>query len=78
MGVSLSVPANCGCAERDELVSGLRSAAAILAAIDEGELLSFLPTAKEARSRHQTAVTLLSVQQKLLGDLIAKADCGAH
>ena len=78
MGVSLSVPANCSCADRDELISGLRSAAAILAAIDEGELLSFLPNAMEAHSRHQTAVTLLSVQQKILDDLLARTACDAH
>lgn len=72
MGSLLSLPTNCGCADRDELMAGLRTAAAILEAIDEGELLSTLPSPSEARSRHQTAVTLLSLQQKLLQELIAR------
>ncbi|WP_369059826.1 hypothetical protein ABOZ73_00425 [Caulobacter sp. 73W] len=47
-------------------------------AIDEGELLSVLPAPPEARSRHQTAVTLLSLQEKLLGELITRARCATH
>ncbi|MDG2522187.1 hypothetical protein P7B02_11605 [Caulobacter segnis] len=73
MGSVLSISADCGCANRDELMAGLRSAAAILEAIDEGELLSTLPSPSEAKSRHQTAVTLLSLQHKLLKELIARA-----
>lgn len=78
MGASLSGFTNCGCAQKEDLVEGLRSAVAILRAIEEGELLSVLPAPHEARSRHQTAVTLLSLQEKLLGELITRARCAAH
>lgn len=55
-----------------KLVEGLAESLALLQAIDLGELLSAVPPAAADRRRHETAVGLLSIQDRLLQDLLLR------
>ena len=56
----------------DERTLGrLAEIGAVLAAIDQGELLSDLPAAADARTRHAAGAGLLSVLQRQISELIA-------
>lgn len=54
------------------LAEGLTESLALLQAIDLGELLGAVPAAAADRRRHETAVGLLSIQDRLLQDLLRR------
>jgi hypothetical protein len=55
-----------------QIAEGLVESLALLQAIDLGELLSAAPQAAADRRRHETAVGLLSIQDRLLQDLLSR------
>lgn len=55
-----------------QIAEGLTESLALLQAIDLGELLSAAPPAPADRRRHETAVGLLSIQDRLLQDLLLR------
>lgn len=55
-----------------QIAEGLVESLALLQAIDLGELLSAVPSGGADRRRHETAVGLLSIQDRLLQDLLVR------
>jgi hypothetical protein len=55
-----------------QISEGLTESLALLQAIDLGELLSAAPPGSADRRRHETAVGLLSIQDRLLQELLAR------
>jgi hypothetical protein len=55
-----------------QIAEGLGESLALLQAIDLGELLSAVPAGAADRRRHETAVGLLSIQDRLLQDLLVR------
>lgn len=55
-----------------QIAEGLTESLALLQAIDLGELLSAVPASAADRRRHETAVGLLSIQDRLLQDLLVR------
>lgn len=55
-----------------KLAEGLTESLALLQAIDLGELLGAVPAGAADRRRHETAVGLLSIQDRLLQDLLLR------
>jgi hypothetical protein len=55
-----------------QIAERLVESLALLQAIDLGELLSAAPAAPADRRRHETAVGLLSIQDRLLQDLLVR------
>jgi hypothetical protein len=57
--------------EKDKLREALREAAAILDAIEFGDLLAALPSDEEDRLRHQAGITLLERHGALVRECLA-------
>ncbi|MDQ0464223.1 hypothetical protein QO010_002004 [Caulobacter ginsengisoli] len=55
-----------------QIAEGLIESLALIQAIDLGELLSAAPPAPADRKRHETAVGLLSIQDRLLQELLVR------
>jgi hypothetical protein len=54
------------------ITEGVAESLALLHAIDLGELLSAVPGGASDRKRHETAVGLLSIQDRLLKELLLR------